>query len=181
SCSSCGGCGNEKNVFTDHPISIEIDGTKYYYLYNGEGSVTELINANEEVLNQYRYTPFGSPRLKVESVYNPYRYTGRRLDEETGQYYYRARMYSPQQSRFTTQDPAGMQGSPNMYAYVGNNPTNKRDPSGLGDIIGCIDDCLWAYNVCVEELPESWCYPEYKNCCEGCCNKYLEPGAACPY
>ncbi|MFW6375744.1 MAG: RHS repeat-associated core domain-containing protein [Thermoplasmatota archaeon] len=131
SCSSCGGCGNEKNVFTDHPISIEIDGNKYYYLYNGQGSVTELINSDEEVVNQYRYTPFGSPRLKAETVYNPYQYTGRRLDEETGQYYYRARMYSADQSRFTTQDPAGMQEGPNMYAYVGNNPTNKRDPTGL--------------------------------------------------
>ncbi len=90
-----------------------------------------MINADEEVVNKYRYTPFGSPRLKVESVYNPYQYTGRRLDDETGQYYYRARMYSAEQSRFTTQDPSGMQEGPNMYAYVGNNPVNKRDPSGM--------------------------------------------------
>ncbi len=130
SCSSCG-CGGNSGVFTDHPISIEVNGTKYYYLYNGQGSVTELINADEEVVNKYRYTPFGSPRLKVETVYNPYQYTGRRLDEETGQYYYRARMYSTEQCRFTTQDPAGMQEGPNMYAYVSNNPVNHRDPSGL--------------------------------------------------
>ncbi len=130
SCSSCG-CGGSSGFFTDHPISIEFNGTKYYYLYNGQGSVTELINADEEVVNKYRYTPFGSPRLKVESVYNPYQYTGRRLDEETGQYYYRARMYSTEQCRFTTQDPAGMQEGPNMYAYVSNNPVNHRDPSGL--------------------------------------------------
>ncbi len=130
SCSSCG-CGGSSGVFTDHPISIKVNGTKYYYLYNGQGSVTELINADEEVVNKYRYTPFGSPRLKIETVYNPYQYTGRRLDEETGQYYYRARMYSAEQCRFTTQDPAGMQEGPNMYAYVGNNPVNHRDPSGL--------------------------------------------------
>ncbi len=86
---------------------------------------------SEPPVNKYRYTPFGSPRLKVESVYNPYEYTGRRLDEETGQYYYRARMYSTEQCRFTTQDPAGMQEGPNMYAYVSNNPVNHRDPSGL--------------------------------------------------
>ncbi len=102
SCSSCGGCGGSSGVFTDHPISIEVNGTKHYYLYNGQGSVTELINAEEEVVNRYRYTPFGSPRLKVENVYNPYQYTGRRLDEETGQYYYRARMYSAEQARFTS-------------------------------------------------------------------------------
>ncbi len=135
SCSSCG-CGGSSGVFTDHPISIEVNGTKYYYLYNGQGSVTELINADEEVVNKYRYTPFGSPRLKVESVYNPYEYTGRRLDEETGQYYYRARMYSTEQCRFTTQDPAGIKQGPNMYAYVDNNPVNHRDPSGMVDTGG---------------------------------------------
>ncbi|MFP4052209.1 MAG: RHS repeat domain-containing protein, partial [Thermoplasmata archaeon] len=168
SCSSCGGCGNEKNVFTDHPISIEIDGSKYYYLYNGQGSVTELINENEEVVNQYRYTPFGSPRLKAETVYNPYQYTGRRLDEETGQYYYKARMYSAAQSRFTTQDPAGMQEGPNMYAYVGNNPVNKRDPSGLyikPSYYFSFEECPYcsfSYSDCLE------CCDDQENCCNAC-------------
>ncbi|MFW6027092.1 MAG: RHS repeat-associated core domain-containing protein, partial [Candidatus Woesearchaeota archaeon] len=40
-------------------------------------------------------------KQKAETVYKPYEYTGRRLDKETGQYYYRARMYSAAQSRFT--------------------------------------------------------------------------------
>ncbi len=181
SCSSCG-CGGSSGVFTDHPISIEFNGTKYYYLYNGQGSVTELINADEEVVNKYRYTPFGSPRLKVESVYNPYEYTGRRLDEETGQYYYRARMYSTEQCRFTTQDPAGIKQGPNMYAYVGNNPVNHRDPSGLiapdavidggggGSSDPCyqlpgydsIQECMqdWSYDYCVEHCYEDGNYDE---------------------
>ncbi len=173
SCSSCG-CGGNSGVFTDHPISMELNGTKYYYLYNGQGSVTELINADEEVVNKYRYTPFGSPRLKVETVYNPYEYTGRRLDEETGQYYYRARMYSTEQCRFTTQDPAGMQEGPNMYAYVSNNPVNHRDPSGLiapdavidGGGGGSSDPCyqLPAYDS-VQECMQDW---SYDYCVEHC-------------
>lgn len=67
---------------------------------------------------------------KNKSIKNPYQYTGRRYDEETDQYYYRARMYSAEQCRFTSEDTAGMVDGPNMYAYVGNNPVNKRDPSG---------------------------------------------------
>jgi len=51
-------------------------------------------------------------------------------NEETGQYYYRARMYSPVQSRFISSDPMGMVDGPNMYAYVQNDPVNFRDPSG---------------------------------------------------
>ncbi len=53
-----------------------------------------------------------------------------RTTVETGQYYYRARMYSPQQGRFLSNDPLGMVDGPNMYMYVRNDPINARDPSG---------------------------------------------------
>ncbi len=117
--------------FVDHPISIDIDGVKYYYLYDGLGSVTELIDVNENVVNQYRYTPFGESLVREETVYNPYQFTGRRYDAESGMYYYRARMYSPDIGRFMQVDPAGMVDGTNLYAYVGNNPVNMEDPSGL--------------------------------------------------
>ncbi len=128
-CGSCGKvCGPTANTFVDHPISMTINSQKYYYLYDGLGSVTEVIDSDEEVVNRYRYSPFGQAMVKNESVYNPYQYTGRRYDEESGLYYYRARMYSPEMSRFTSNDPA-KQGE-NWYAYVGNDPINNRDPSG---------------------------------------------------
>ncbi len=123
-------CGPTAYAFVDAPISGTVDGAKYYYLYDGLGSVTELIDEDENVVNQYRYTPFGESLLKVEGVFNPYQYTGRRYDEETGQYYYRARMYSPSQGRFLSNDPLGMVDGPNMYAYVRGDPINHRDPSG---------------------------------------------------
>ena len=130
---SCGAgvCGPTAHMFIDAPISITVDGVKYYYLYDGLGSVTELIDEDENVVNLYRYTPFGESMLKIEGVFNPYQYTGRRYDQETGQYYYRARMYSPSQGRFLSNDPLGMVDGPNMYAYVQNDPVNHRDPTGM--------------------------------------------------
>lgn len=128
-CLSCADCSNI--FFIDHPISIDIDGVKYFYLFDGLGSVTELIDENENVVNRYRYTPFGSPLVKDETVYNPYQFTGRRYDAESGLYYYRARMYSPDIGRFMQVDPAEMVDGVNMYAYVGNNPVNNVDPSGM--------------------------------------------------
>jgi RHS repeat-associated protein len=63
-------------------------------------------------------------------VGNPYFFTGRRLDFETGLYYYRARMVSPNLGRFLQTDPIGYADGINWYAYCGNNPVVFVDPSG---------------------------------------------------
>ena len=66
---------------------------------------------------------------------NPYLFTGRRYDSETGWYHYRACYLDPLSGRFTTRDPIGIWGSlrnlGNGYTYAGNNPSSLLDPLGL--------------------------------------------------
>jgi RHS repeat-associated protein len=57
------------------------------------------------------------------------RYTGRENDD-TGVYFYRNRYYNPTFQRFISQDPIGMGGGINEYAYGGNNPIGFTDPLG---------------------------------------------------
>jgi RHS repeat-associated protein len=45
--------------------------------------------------------------------------------------YLRNRWYDPQTGRFLTQDPIGLAGGVNLYAYAGNNPVANSDPFGL--------------------------------------------------
>lgn len=52
-------------------------------------------------------------------------------DDGTGLYQYRARYYDPTIGRFISEDPKGFAAGQNFYTYVGNNPLNGNDPTGL--------------------------------------------------
>jgi RHS repeat-associated protein len=117
----------------DHPLSMERGGETYYYMYDRLGSVIGLSDGADSVQASYVYDVWGNTIGGDDgSIENPYRYTGREYDTESGLYYYRARYYSPQMGRFISQDPIGLaSGDANFYAYVGNNPVNSVDPLGL--------------------------------------------------
>ena len=59
-----------------------------------------------------------------------FRHAGREYDAEAGIYYNRARYYDPQLGRFLSEDPIGIAGGLNLYAYAGNDPVSVSDPTG---------------------------------------------------
>ncbi|MEB3220007.1 MAG: putative Ig domain-containing protein [Nostocales cyanobacterium 94392] len=108
------------------------EGTNWY-LTDRLGTIRDIVNEVGNLVNSINYNSFG----EILGQTNPneddrFAFTGREYDEETGLYYYRARYYDLSLGRFISQDPIGFGGEDaNLYRYVGNNPVNATDPSGL--------------------------------------------------
>ena len=115
---------------------VDSSDNKSYVHKNASGSVVAVSDNNGDVVDKFTYGPFGEGASEAES---PYKYTARRVDQESGLYYYRNRYYNAQTGRFISPDPLGYVDGMNMYAYVGNDPMNYRDPMGL-----CSEDEGWA-------------------------------------
>ncbi len=120
----------EQGPGIDEPLAELRSGTTTYYQADGLGSVTTLSDGSGAIASTYNYDSFGNITASTGTAVNPFRYTGREIDTETGLYYYRARYYAPAVGRFLEEDPIQFDGGPNFYSYVHNSPINNIDPLG---------------------------------------------------
>ncbi len=106
---------------------------EYYYHPDHLGSTGFITDALGEVHQHMEYMPYGE--IFVEESRNidrsSYLFNGKELDEETGLYYYGARYYEPQISRWLSVDAmAEKYPGWSPFNYTLNNPINLVDPDG---------------------------------------------------
>ncbi len=132
------------------------------YLTDALGSVIAQGREDQSIQNAYAYSPYGVTSSLGLDEGNPIQYTARENDR-TGLYYYRARYYDPKIGRFISEDPIGLTGDLNVYAYVENNPVTLTDPTGLWPrFIECwrfgrtYEKCAQEAMECAKKLREEW-------------------------
>ena len=100
------------------------------------GNVTLLVDtATGQSAATYDYGPFGEP-LRQSGEYatlNPYRFSTKYTDDESGWLDYGYRYYDPATGRWPSRDPIEEEGGINLYGFVGNNGIGRIDRLGLSD------------------------------------------------
>ncbi len=127
-----------QGITLEQLIQENIDTSRYSaFITDHLGTPTKLIDEDGHLL--WSAEPDDWAAIKdertVPNLQQPIRFQGQWQDEETGLYYNRYRYYDPKQGRYITQDPIGLAGGLNSYAYV-SNPTGWVDPLGLFELSG---------------------------------------------
>jgi RHS repeat-associated protein len=121
-----------------------------WHLEGANSNIEAISDRTGTVIERYEYAPFGKPTIftgagtdgkwftaddvssPVSAKGNNVLFQGRELDGESGNFYYRARSYSPNLGRFISRDPSRFAaGDINLQRFVFGNPGNFTDPSGL--------------------------------------------------
>jgi RHS repeat-associated protein len=157
------GSGNEVASYTqtrniDETLAELRSSATDYYEADTLGSITSLSSLSGALANTYTYDSFGKQTASTGTLTNPFQYTGREFDQETGAYNNRARYYDPTTGRFLSEDPLRFKAGAKIledpfhfkpgtdfYNYAFNSPLQWRDPDGkqvdwgtLGNIVSWI-------------------------------------------
>jgi RHS repeat-associated protein len=115
----------------------------YWFFYDANGNVGQLVKTIKDgegiitgvestLAAHYEYDPCGNV-ITSSGAYkdvNPFKFSTKWFDDETGLGYWGIRYYEPRRGRWTSQDPIGERGGWNLYAYTQNAPTQKIDLLG---------------------------------------------------
>lgn len=116
----------------DNPHAVITGTTPNFAHVDGIGNVIALTDSAKTVQRVYDYDAWGGPRGANGFNADRARFKGALwLGPQVDVYYMRNRWYEPKSGRFLSEDPLGVSAGTNPYVYAGDDPVNRRDPTGL--------------------------------------------------
>lgn len=116
---------------THMPLARAEAEQTFYYHNDHRGAPREMTDSRGDIVWSAQYSAYGRViGQDNDRQDNKLRLQGQYADDETGLYYNRFRYYDPEVGRYVGQDPIGLNGGLNAYAYT-NDPLRESDPLGL--------------------------------------------------
>ncbi len=109
----------------------DANGNSFYYSYDHQVSVREVTNQAGALVTRYDYDPYGRSSRVLGTADSPFGYASQFRHSPSNLWLAPFRVYDPTLGRWLSEDPLGIQGGLNLYAYVRGNPVNGVDPLGL--------------------------------------------------
>ena len=109
----------------------------YFYAFDGNQNVVALVNAADgTIAAQYEYGQFGQLIRATGPLafINPFRFSTKFQDDETGFVYFGYRYYSTATGRWLSRDPIGESGGINRYCTARNDLLSQIDGLGLASV-----------------------------------------------
>ena len=126
--------GTDKNGAGFYKSSKDSTSVKYFYHSDQLGRANYITDANGDVAQHLEYIPYGETFVdeRYSTWHSPYKFNGKKRDEETGLTYYSQRYFDG--NVWLSRDPRQLE-TPNVGSYVfcHGNPVNRIDPDGMAD------------------------------------------------
>jgi len=108
---------------------VDESGAASLFAFDGNGNVSEVVTGGV-VDAHYEYDAFGNVVPGTGGGANPWQFSTKYVDGESGYSYYGMRFYTARLGRWLNRDPISETGGLNLYAFASNNGVN------LFDILG---------------------------------------------
>ena len=124
----------------DNLLAVKVGGSTYYPLTDIQGTVWGYVDSQNNVVARWQYDAWGNVLSgyvapSAAALANiRYRFQGREWSAATGLINFRIRWYDAETGRWISKDPILLEGGLNVYAFCGNDPINRTDPSGLCEL-----------------------------------------------
>jgi len=120
------------------PVAFIRNGTTNHIVTDHLGSPRLVVDASGAVVKRVDYDAFGNVVLDTAPAFDlPFGFGGGMADPDHELIRFGARDYQPSTGRWTAKDLILLDGGPNLYGYVGNDPIDQQDSEGLENRVGC--------------------------------------------